>query len=204
MFFDPYKPLEITRGSLPHWRQEGVMYFVTFRLADSVPHNRVTQWMSERDAWLKHHPEPWSEDVAREFHENFTERLEYWLDQGSGDCLLAKLELSEVVADALKHFEGDRYQLESWVIMPNHVHVLCQPNEGHRLSNILHSWKSFTAKAINQQLGREGRLWQKDFYNQIVRSEEHHSRLKEYIKNNPNKANVEVHHASWIKPSLIT
>ena len=53
------------------------------------------------------------------------------------------------MADALRHFDGERYHLEAFVVMPNHVHVLVQLKPGHSLSEILHSWKSFAVHQIN-------------------------------------------------------
>ena len=49
-FFNPYADIRFTANRLPHWQQEGAVYFVTFRLADAVPHNLRTQWESEREA----------------------------------------------------------------------------------------------------------------------------------------------------------
>ena len=198
MYLNPYEPLEISKRYLPQWRQEGTLYFITFRLADSVPQGGLKQWRLERDAWLTHHPQPWSDSEAKEFHHNFTSNLERWLDHGTGACHLQQQAISKMVADALTFFESKRYKLDAWVIMPNHVHVLCQPIEGHDLSAILHSWKSFTSNAINVHLQRNGKLWQEESYNQIVRSEEHLYKLREYIQHNPAKANVTAHHASWL------
>ena len=62
-FFNPYAEIRFTANRLPHWQQEGAVYFVTFRLADAVPHNLRTQWESERDAWLRVHSQPLSTNV---------------------------------------------------------------------------------------------------------------------------------------------
>ncbi len=72
------------------------------------------------------------------------------------------------VAAALAHFQATRYLLREWVIMPNHVHAVVTPLAGYELSDILHSWKSYSAHQINQQLGRTGQLWQKESFDHIL------------------------------------
>jgi type I restriction enzyme R subunit len=147
-FFDPYAPLDITRANLPHWQQDGATYFITFRLVDSLPREKLEQWAKDREEWLAAHPEPVSEEDWREYHEKFSATIERWLDQGSGSCLLELPECREIVENALKFFNGQRYQLGEFVVASNHVHVLVTLFSGHDLSDILHSWKSFTAKEL--------------------------------------------------------
>ena len=147
-FFDPHAPLDITRANLPHWLQDGATYFITFRLVDSLPREKLEKWAKDREAWLTAHPEPVSEEDWREYHEKFSATIERWLDQGSGSCLLELPECREIVENALKFFNGQRYQLGEFVVASNHIHVLVTPFAGHDLSDLLHSWKSFTAKEL--------------------------------------------------------
>jgi hypothetical protein len=127
-----------------------------------VPRERLVEWKEEKMQWLKVHEEPFSEDEAKEFHERFTSRMEHWLDQGMGSCALREEKASGIVGEALRFFDeekGDgesRYRLDEWVVMPNHVHVLCEPVGGNELSEILHSWKSYTANELNGMLGTKG------------------------------------------------
>src|SRR3981081_1394748 len=123
-FFNPYAEVRHTRSLLPHWQQQGAVYFVTFRLADSIPLRLRDQWENERKAWLKVHPEPWTDETEREYHQRFSGAIERWLDAGHGACLLRRRECAQVVADTLRHFEGERVVMISLVIMPNHVHAL--------------------------------------------------------------------------------
>lgn len=156
-YFDPNEPIANLLGNLPHWRQEGVTYFVTFRLADSMPQEKLQQWEEEREAWLKEHPEPHDEETRKEYYRLFPERFHNWLDVGYGECLLARPEIKEIVENALRHFEDERYRLDEYVIMPNHVHALVIPLTENTLSEILQSWKSYTAHEINNRLERNGR-----------------------------------------------
>ncbi len=72
------------------------------------------------------------------------------LDSGYGHCWLKNPNIASLVNNALRYFDGSRYFLHAWTIMPNHVHVLFTLSESSSVSSILFSWKSFTAKqAIN-------------------------------------------------------
>ncbi|MDR1012228.1 MAG: DEAD/DEAH box helicase family protein, partial [Opitutaceae bacterium] len=147
-YFNPYAPLNITQANLPHWSQDQATCFVTFRLTDSLPSEKLRQWMESRDHWLATHKEPHTEQETQEYHQLFSATIEDWLDQGAGSCVLALPECHEIVANALRHFDAQRYTLGDYVIAANHVHLLVTPKPGHELSEILHSWKSFTAKEI--------------------------------------------------------
>ena len=112
-YFQPKEPVADLAGNLPHWRQEGVTYFVTFRLADSLPHTKLDEWLRERDAWLVTHPKPWDDATGIAYHRRFTAKFEKWLDAGHGSCILARNEIRSIVANALRHFDGARYWLDS-------------------------------------------------------------------------------------------
>ncbi|HWN65308.1 MAG TPA: carbamoyl-phosphate synthase large subunit, partial [Candidatus Binatus sp.] len=188
--FDSHGDVEITERNLPHWKQIGVTYALTFRLADSLPQTLIKQWQEEREAWLKHHPKPWDEKTKHEYDERFPERRDRWLDDGHGSCLLRDRHSAEIVAKTIRHFDGERYFVDSFVVMPNHVHVLVRPKAQHNLSEILHSWKSFSAKEINQALQRKGPVWMDENYDHIVRDYSELCRQREYIRNNPVKAKL--------------
>ncbi len=184
-YFDPEAPIANLSGNLPHWRQEGVTYFVTFRLADSMPQEKLRQWEEERKAWQEKHPEPHDEETRREYYRLFPKRFQEWLDAGYGECILARPEFKALVENALRHFDGERYLLDEYVVMPNHVHVLVTPLANHELSDTLHSWKSYTAHEINKALGRSGTVWQKESFDHIIRSPAQMERIRQYIRDNP-------------------
>jgi exonuclease VII large subunit len=188
-FFTPWLPVDIEQRHLPHWTQDNAAYFVTFRLADSLPHEMLQRWQQERIHWLKSHAEPYSKDELTEYSELFSERINQWLDAGSGSCLLAEKQNASIVEAALQHFDGDRYRLGSYVIMANHVHVLVSPLPGNDLVDIFHSWKSFTANKINEQERRTGALWQDESYDHIVRSPEQMAFYNNYIQKNIEQSN---------------
>ncbi len=189
IFYSPVQETIVTQGNLPHWTQQGKLHFVTFRLSDSLPRERIEQIHRERLLWEEKHPLPYSEQDWHEYHCLFSERIETWLDAGCGECLLSRPEHAGIVVDALRHFERHRYLLDHWVVMPNHVHVLVMPIEPYRLETILHSWKSFTSNAINKLRHRQGQLWQHESFDHIVRSERQLERFRKYIEENRANAN---------------
>ena len=194
--FDPSEPVGNLLGNLPHWRQDGATYFVTFRTADSLPQEKLQQWLDEREEWLRKNPEPHSTAQRREYWERFPARFQYWLDQGHGACLLRQSKLRQVVEGALRHFDGTRYRLDEFVVMPNHVHVIVAPLGENLLSSVVHSWKSFTANKINEALHRRGAFWQKESFDHIVRSTDSLEKFRRYIEDNPKTAVVKVNAAS--------
>ncbi len=187
---DPQQPIVQKHGHLPHWEQWGATYFVTFRLADSLPADVLASWKDERTTWLKLHPQPWDWKTAREYMRKFEEEREHWLDQGHGSCLLREPQAAAIVAESLDHFHQQRYLIDSYVVMPNHVHVLFKPLGEHSLVDILHSWKSFTANVLNRKMNREGALWMHESFDTIVRDAEHLRVCRDYIAKNPRKAHL--------------
>ncbi len=182
--------LRIRQGAnLPHWSQDGAIYFVTYRLGDAVPKAAREEWEQDRTL-LETADTHLREDERRLRAAALTEKINKYLDAGHGSCVLGRPEVASVVRENLTHFDGDRYTLHAWCVMPNHVHVLVQPMPGHELSDILHSWKSFTAKQINSILGAEGQVWQAEYYDRIVRDEKEYAAFTTYIQDNPSAAGL--------------
>ena len=181
---------DVWRNHLPHWQEGNRFVFVTWRLRDSLPQAKLEQWREERNLWLLRHPRPWDARTTNRFAIKFSRRIENWLDQGSGSCLLKDPALSRIVGDSLRHFDGLRYELASFVVMPNHVHVLFRPLGSHHLKNIVKSWKGFSAHVINRKIGESGRIWQKDYWDRLIRHPRHFRKCAEYIRGNPEKAGL--------------
>lgn len=127
----------------------------------------------------------------RTYHRRFSLRLDVWLDQGHGSCLLRNPELASHVSKALLHFEGVRVFMISFVVMPNHVHCLFTLNPEWKLEQMLHSWKRHSAREINRSTGNAGALWQKDYFDRLIRDPGHFQNCVRYIRNNPVKATLE-------------
>ena len=190
--FNPYEEIRFTENLLPHWQQAGAVYFITFRLADALPARLLAQWEDERTTWLRFHPKPWTLETEDEYHKRFSGAVDHWLDAGHGSCLLRQIDCAKIIDDALRHFDGNRLALISSVVMPNHVHVLLVQNPEYPLEDLLRSWKTFSARAINEVHKRSGTLWQRSYFDRLVRDEKHFRNCVRYIRKNPEKAHLEM------------
>jgi REP element-mobilizing transposase RayT len=195
-----------SRGYLPHFDQPGLIQSLTFRLADALPAHLRSEWdacVTDRNT------------AARR------ERVETALDRGHGACVLRDPRIARLVEEALQHFDETRYHLREWVVMPNHVHVLIETlgaqasslhasegrfgtaakmaalPEAHSLASIVHSWKSYTANRTNPIVDRNGRLWQPEYFDRVIRDEEHLRAAGEYVRNNPVKAGLVQRAEDW-------
>jgi len=184
-FFDDEDETVRTRRNLPHWSQKGRLYFITWRLADSLPQEALKRIRSDRRKWVREHGDIRIEDMGpmlkKEWYRLFHHRVQQWLDAGHGACVLRRPDALRIMVEALYHFHGERYHLGSFAIAGNHVHVLVAPRPAVEISSILHSWKSFTANAINNALGRTGRLWMDEYFDRLLRNQMHLERVEEYI-----------------------
>lgn len=196
------------RRNLPHWRLEGATYFITFRLADSIPAEVAEGWADERRRWLRTHgidlppgrddPQSFQGALAkappearREFGHQERRRFFIELDRCHGCCALAKAHDS--VSGALEFFHGQRVWLGDYVVMPNHVHVIVQPFPGIPLEEWLYSVKRFSARDVRAMLGdegaplRSGHLWQPESFDRVIRDGDELARVRRYIAENPAK-----------------
>jgi REP element-mobilizing transposase RayT len=168
-----------SRGYLPHFDGGPITQGVTFRLFDSLPKPLIARWQQE----LSLKPEKYRAAQLRK-------RVDAYLDRGVGAAWMKEKPIADKVQESLLHFDGARYRLHAWVVMSNHVHVVLTPIEGWELSQILHSWRSYTAKECNKLLGRTGRFWWKDAWDRFVRDERHYFSAIRYIEYNPVKAGL--------------
>jgi REP element-mobilizing transposase RayT len=150
--------------ALPHWQTEEGTYFVTFRLLDSLP-----------------------QDLARL---RGGKRFEEALDRGFGSAHLARKDIGDLVFNALRYFDRERYVLHSAVVMANHVHAVFRTAPKVRLGHVLHTWKGFTARRANQLLGRDGAFWQRESFDRLIRDEREFERANAYVLGNPEKAGL--------------
>lgn len=168
------------RGHMPHWEATDSSYFVTFRLRDSLPSDVIVRLQRERAALLAR-----ATTAAERMEANrvFGKRLDTFLDAGHGSGILRAHGV--LVAEALKHFDGARYELLAWCVMPNHVHVLFFVPGPAALDRIAHSWKSYTAHAIGR-----GVIWAREYCDHVIRGPAELERIGEYIRANPSRAGL--------------
>lgn len=183
-------PLVSYIRNLPHWRQDGATYFVTFRLDDSIPRDHIEYLTRVREDWFVRNPPPRSEEAINQLGRMLSSRIEYWLDKGMGSCVLQEERFVKIVDDSLKYFSGVRYELGASVIMSNHVHCIIRPlqTSSMDLEDILGRIKCHTATRINSHLHKSGPFWQQESYDRIIRDPEHLWRCLQYIGKNPSRA----------------
>ena len=155
---------------LPHWQPGGVGYFVTWRLAGSLPVAAVADLWTTRGAAFA-----------------AGDRL---LDAApSGPRWLTEPEVASVVVKVLHEGAADkRYELESWVLMPNHVHVLLKPE--NTLARQIGWLKGRTAFEANRVMKHSGAFWAKDYFDRWIRNRNEWEKVIRYIERNPVKAGL--------------
>lgn len=198
-FFDPQAEFDVVRGrTLPHWLQAGVVTFITWRTWDSLPGQVLAGWATARSNWLQANrldeTQPdWQMSLTpgqlNEYRAFVAERWETSLDGGLGSCPFRAPVNAQVVADSLLHFDGQRYRIHDFVVMPNHVHLLASFPDG-TMRKQCESWKRFTGTRLNEILGRSGRFWASDAFDHLVRSAEQFEHLRRYTAENPQKAGL--------------
>jgi len=175
-----------SRGYLPHFDGGAISQFITFRLADSLPKGLIEGWTLELACLGE-----------QEAKDKLRRRIEGYLDQGHGKAWLRDARIARIVEDVLLYFDGQRYRMHAWVVMPNHVHVLATPVEGWYLRVIIGGWKSFSARQANAVSGRKGKFWQEDYFDRYIRDGDHFARARRYIEGNPVKAGLCAKPEEW-------
>lgn len=200
--FDRNLDWEIGFRFRPHWVQAGAIVFVTMRQDDSIPVDVMRQWDIERTEWLRRLGiDPNASNlmelikslpqVKQEWYRRFwTVRVEKYLDCLHGSCRLRDRENASLVAQALRYFDGDRYELGDFVVMPNHVHLLAAFRTEEDMKDSLSSWMRFTARTINARAGKRGAFWFPEPFDHMPRSIEKYEQLREYIRDNPVRARL--------------
>lgn len=171
---DPSRPHRgwFSRGYLPHFDRPDLVQSLTMRLGDSIPADLRQQLHRESDKVIR------------------SKRLESLLDQGLGACELRRPEIAGMVEASLLHFDGIRYRMLAWVLMPNHLHCVFECVNGYPLCRLVHSWKSFTAHEAGRLGCGASPFWWPDYYDRFVRDFRHLEAVIAYIHRNPVSAGL--------------
>lgn len=198
------------QNRLPHIAPIGATFFVTFRLHDSLPRpvvESLRERMNRAIEQLKKDKPPDYQEKIKNQRKLFFKHYDQQLDRKPyGECYLRKPAVAKIVADKLHELDGDKYDLITYCIMSNHVHVLFDtskqlvdennfflpevPEDYTQLHQIMKLIKGATAYAANRLLGRKGAFWQKDSYDHYVRNEKEFWNIVYYILRNPVKAGM--------------
>lgn len=183
---------------LPHYQPEGMSFFITCRLKNSLPRKIIEELRQEYRRVNKELASIVDQvECNRKWYESQKRYFGKWdslLDHSSeGPTWLANPKVAKIVKDSLHFFDGQRYELDAYCIMPNHIHTVLKPLENaegifYSLTSIMHSIKRFTAGEANKLLGRSGPFWQPETFDHIVRDNAELERVIHYVINNPVKA----------------
>ena len=125
-FFNPFLDFESSKHNLPHRQQSDASIFITYRLADSLPQKCLNEWRFIRNEFLKIHPKPWNQGVKQKYYSLAGDKIDYYLDQNLGSCLLREPIAQQIIKESFLHFNHKRYEVDCFVVMPNHIHILYQ------------------------------------------------------------------------------
>jgi putative transposase len=201
-----------TRRNLPHWYMPSATHFVTFRLAGTLPQPVLADLKAHKEQLLKKKMAGQTRASHRALvHKQLFAAYDHYLDRHRDIHWLDDPQVAAMIRRSLYFWNGRKYGLRAYCIMPNHVHVLLRPFDDERastsetlvlrevgeisdrdspLSGIMHSLKSYTAHEGNKLLGRTGSFWQHESYDHWVRDEEELERILAYINANPVKAGL--------------
>lgn len=189
-FLNWKEPILKQENQLPHWQQERTLQFVTWHLGDALPVSTRRRIAQEREKWLQAHPSPWDPVTEQEYFKLFSERIQKLLDSGIGNCIQRNPKNREVITASLHYLDGVDFDLDCFVIMPNHVHVMFTPLTDKDLSKIVHRIKRHTSQKINQLNSTSGSIWMRDYWDRMIRGRHHYNRVRKYILENPTKAGL--------------
>jgi len=168
-----------SRGYLPHFDGSEIPQFITCRLFDSVPKTVLQRWIRELDVANSK-----TDQIA------LHRRIEKYLDQGYGEAFLKDARIAQIIQNDLLSFDGEKFRLLAWVIMPNHIHFLVTRFGHITLADIMQSFKSLTSHKANRTLKRRGLFWMADYFDRYIRNAEHFVKTVRYIEENPVKARL--------------
>lgn len=218
--FSDQNAVKIYRRNLTHWRQEGATYFITFRLADALPKRITEQWESEKSLCLAARgiskaSANWQSDVESklskkeqfEFRREFNRKLNHHLDRGHGACHFRTDPALATLQEKLLEDDRTHYYLGDFILMPNHVHLLLNLIKGLDLERTRQKIKGGFAFLVNKVIKRSGKLWQREYYDHLVRDAKELIAFRNYIQENPNKAGIRLpdhsyREAEWLTEAL--
>lgn len=211
--FDRDKATRAYRRNLPHWRQSGATYFVTFRLNDAMPaeakarlDEQLAKWLSAKGVDPRSDLRDGYEQLGQRdrflFRKYFNRLREEIHDSGYGNCFLARPQVVETFVEQLFVADGCEMHIGDYIVMPNHVHLLIDPAK-QELEDCLKRIKGRSATFCNRLLERTGTFWQSDSFDHIVRNLDQLEKYRVYIRDNPANAGIAVpplayYRAAWL------
>lgn len=195
------------RKNLPHIQPLGATFFVTCRLAGSLP-RIVLEELQERETRAEKIILATAAAAERDRLLYREKRRAFGcfdstLDRAAtGPTWLKQPEIAAIILESLHFLNRQYYDLDVFCVMSNHIHAVFSPlrqenGEYVALQRILHSLKRYTAREANKHLQRSGSFWQRESYDHFVRDERELNRIRKYVLNNPVKAGLVDEAEKW-------
>jgi len=199
--FDPAGPIRFYSRHLPHWRQYGTTYFVTFRLDDALPPETLKELKTLQEQFDREFPGQRSSQQWEEYARKVTQVAEVSLDKGYGACHFSDPANAKTLADALQFYHTTQCEVSCLVVMPNHAHAIMKPMAGFELEDTLKLIKGYSAREVNKRRGATGSIWEQESYDRIIRDTQHLENVVRYIGRNGLRAGLPEHKFfRWICP----
>lgn len=171
----------ITISHLPHISEYQKLYAVTFRLHDSLPHHVVMSYMQECEKIFGEDSPSFKTKRDAMLHKKMMELM----DAGYGECILKEKSVRRIVEEGFEYIDNNMVSVHAYVIMPNHVHAVLETLGETNIQQVIHTLKSYSALRINKCMHRDGCVWQREYYDRIIRNDTHYVNAINYINNNP-------------------
>jgi putative transposase len=190
--------MEFYQRKLPHYQPAEATFFITFRLAGSIPKVVLNRMRTNYDLVVNGIIERQDltcteqrELLSIEQKKLFATTDNYLDNNPNGPYYLQQNEIADIVSDELHRHDTQTMTLWAFCIMSNHVHLLCTLLEDAPvLTKVLQNIKSYSAQKANRVLGREGQFWERESYDHVVRKDGDFERILRYILMNPVKAGL--------------
>lgn len=206
------------KRSLPHYQPDNAIYFITFRLAFSLPKGVILSLKEDYKDFVK------STKLIKNMSERnkalYKRRKQYFgkfdklLDGSeSGSLWLKNIDVAKIVYDSILFRDESVYDLYCFCIMPNHIHLVFEIGDesvsriadstarngvsGYRVTKILQDLKKYTAVESNRILSRSGQFWHNESYDHVIRNRIELGNIINYVIQNPVKAGLIDHYRKW-------
>ncbi len=197
---NPLSYKEMYIRNLPHIQPPGATFFITYRLVGSLPVSVIKQLNEEyyqiENSITCNDAVEVKNQRANKRRLEFFGRWDSELDNSKyGPHWLSLPEIGRIIRDSLHHHNSRLYDIDTFCILSNHVHVIFTPlmtkaRVYTSLAKIMHALKSYTANTANRILDRKGQFWQHESYDHVIRNEEELLHYRSYVLNNPVNAKL--------------
>lgn len=185
------------KSLLPHFYQGHSTFFITFRLADSLPQSELIELKEKFQAEkisITELDEIKRKEILDELTLKYFRNFEHQLHQKLyGDCVLKHANVAQILYDKILSYDELHYNVKCFSVMPNHVHILftsIQNEDKPQVDKWMQFIKGGSAYLINKALKRSEKLWAPESFDKYIRNDEHYRNSFNYTINNPISAGL--------------